>query len=376
MVSRALQGWHADPFGLHEMRYFSVGRPTKLVRDGRLESYDEPPADEPPLDGAAPPVERTPASAAAATAGPVAAADGDDALRDLVARDAWISARRKRRWREYAAVAAGAVVAVLVFVALVGGSGRRGIAPAAFVTAAAQRTLDQTSAAVTVSGTAHLAGQTLAMGGSGQVNFATNVMSLNLGASIAGGSMTETELLTGGNVYLQLTADGHNLAAAIGGRHWVEIPFSQSGSQAVTDDSPAASLSLLKQQSASVTSLGAKDINGQTCSGYAVTPSKQAMLAGAQAEWAKMGLSQDQTSAALQALQGTTPPTITAWFDSQRQLACQVTVDMQVGAPSSAGTDDVQMVMTFTRYGVPVQVTAPAAADTVSLQQFAQAASR
>jgi hypothetical protein len=372
VASGALQGWHADPFGLHEMRYFSVGRPTKLVRDGRLESYDEP-----PVDGAATPVDGALAAAPVATAaGPVAAAaDGDDALRDLVASDGWISARRKRRRREYAAVAAGAVVAVLVFVALAGGSGNRGIAPAAFVTAAAQRTLDQTSADVTVSGTAHLAGQTLAMGGSGEVNFSTDVMSLNLGASIAGGSMTESELLTGGNLYLQVTADGRNLATAIGGRHWIEIPFSQSGTQSVTDGSPASSLSLLKQQGASVTSLGTKNINGQTCSGYAVTPSKQAMLAGAQAEWANMGLSQAQTSATLQALQGETPPTITAWFDSQRQLACQVTVDMQVGAPSSAGTDDVQMVMTFTHYGVPVQVTAPAAADTVSLQQLVQAAS-
>ena len=41
-----LQGSHADPFGLHEIRYFSAGRPTKLVRDGRVEAYDEPPAEE------------------------------------------------------------------------------------------------------------------------------------------------------------------------------------------------------------------------------------------------------------------------------------------------------------------------------------------
>jgi hypothetical protein len=36
-------GWQSDPFGLHEQRYFSLGRPTKLVRDGTVESYDEPP---------------------------------------------------------------------------------------------------------------------------------------------------------------------------------------------------------------------------------------------------------------------------------------------------------------------------------------------
>jgi hypothetical protein len=44
------QGWYRDPYGLHEDRYFSQGRPTKLVRDGERESYDEPP--DRPLPGA------------------------------------------------------------------------------------------------------------------------------------------------------------------------------------------------------------------------------------------------------------------------------------------------------------------------------------
>jgi hypothetical protein len=87
-----------------------------------------------------------------------------------------------------------------------------------------------------------------------------------------------------------------------------------------------------------------------------------------------MGFTPAQASAALQAVQGMTPPTITAWFDSQRQLACQVTVDMQLGSATSARTDSMEMVMTFTHYGVPVRVTAPAAGDTVSLQQLLQAA--
>ena len=44
---RALQGWCSDPWGLHEARYFSAGRPTKLVRDGRTEAYEDPPATPP-----------------------------------------------------------------------------------------------------------------------------------------------------------------------------------------------------------------------------------------------------------------------------------------------------------------------------------------
>jgi len=40
-----VQGWYEDPFGLHEERYISAGRATKLVRDGDVESYDEPPSE-------------------------------------------------------------------------------------------------------------------------------------------------------------------------------------------------------------------------------------------------------------------------------------------------------------------------------------------
>jgi hypothetical protein len=37
------EGWFTDPFGLHEARWMSDGKPTKLVRDGDEESYEDPP---------------------------------------------------------------------------------------------------------------------------------------------------------------------------------------------------------------------------------------------------------------------------------------------------------------------------------------------
>ncbi len=53
------EGWYRDPYELHVDRWFSVGRPTALVRDDGVESHDEPPAGEIPgplveADGAAP----------------------------------------------------------------------------------------------------------------------------------------------------------------------------------------------------------------------------------------------------------------------------------------------------------------------------------
>ncbi len=37
------EGWYTDPYEIHEARWFSAGKPTKLVRDGEDESYDAPP---------------------------------------------------------------------------------------------------------------------------------------------------------------------------------------------------------------------------------------------------------------------------------------------------------------------------------------------
>jgi hypothetical protein len=41
------EGWYTDPYGRHEARWMSAGMATKLVRDGDVEAYDNPP-DEPP----------------------------------------------------------------------------------------------------------------------------------------------------------------------------------------------------------------------------------------------------------------------------------------------------------------------------------------
>ncbi len=40
--AHGLQGWNRDPFGRFEHRYFSEGRPTRLVRTAGVESRDDP----------------------------------------------------------------------------------------------------------------------------------------------------------------------------------------------------------------------------------------------------------------------------------------------------------------------------------------------
>lgn len=47
MGTNRAEGWYRDPFAIHEDRWMSQGQPTKLVRDGGTESYDDPPTDLP-----------------------------------------------------------------------------------------------------------------------------------------------------------------------------------------------------------------------------------------------------------------------------------------------------------------------------------------
>lgn len=43
MKQEKREGWYTDPYTRHEARWMSDDKPTKLVRDGLIESYDNPP---------------------------------------------------------------------------------------------------------------------------------------------------------------------------------------------------------------------------------------------------------------------------------------------------------------------------------------------
>jgi hypothetical protein len=47
MSKQPEEGWYTDPYERHEARWLSDGEPTKLVRDGAIESYEDPPAGPP-----------------------------------------------------------------------------------------------------------------------------------------------------------------------------------------------------------------------------------------------------------------------------------------------------------------------------------------
>jgi hypothetical protein len=277
-------------------------------------------------------------------------------------------------------VALVAVAAVVTFVAVEGGFSAKRRPPssgaaspaanlAAFVKKSAEQTLAQRTADFTVTGTGLVDGTSVALRGTGQIDLAANTEAVTISTSVSGTSVAESEIMTDRALYLQVALDGQSIAQYLGGRHWVGISLPASDAPDRTQDSPAWSMNVLKQQGARVVSLGAQSVGGLTCDEYAVTPSQQAMVAAAQHEWARLGLSSSEMAAARQMLENTTPPTIKVWVNPTRQLVCQVdaylqfSTDPRGGAPS---TNSFQMLMTFTHYGVPVHIAVPAPSDTLS----------
>jgi hypothetical protein len=379
MASGELQGWFNDPFGLHEKRYFSGGRPTKLVRNGKVDAYDEPPSMTFDLAAALGPEEMAAREEAAAgrdpgtrPAGRTTTASGGSGGRDAPRRPAPV---RSAPWRSHtrviAAVATAAAVAI-VAVVVIGGPGKGSKSPAAagqpalslaaFVTQSAQHTLAERTAEISVSGSVQVSGtgqaaQSIPITGSGLLDFGAPAMTLNVVINGAGHSVLEQEILARGGLYLGMVVDGQNLAEVTGGRHWIQVPVQQSGATYVGGSDPLVSLTVLEQHGTTVQALGTKTVAGQSCSGYAVTPSKQAMAAAAAQEDAQLGISP--------APAGLAPAAIGVWFNAQH-LLCQLTASDTASGASVSDT----MVLSFSDWGSPVHITAPAASDTISYQDF------
>jgi hypothetical protein len=433
MDNRGLQGWTADPFRLHEERYFSAGRPTKLVRDKGVDSYDEPPSDT-FIPSAAPPTPDRPTAPpgyyASATPPPPGvtppdprfapdpsyapdpgydwgpsyapdpryapgpgyapnprfapgpgfspkldfAPDPGFALDPRMAPDPHFAPKPSRARLAGLFTAATAIVAtaVIAMVILVNDSkspaaSGQGLSSSAFVTRSAQRSLAERTADMTLSGTIGVAGKSFTVYATGQTNLDTNAMAFDLRFSLPGGALDEKEILVNGSLFAALSVNGKSLTQATG-RTWIQMPFQQSASANLAGANPASSLSLLERQGITVQTLGTRMVGGVSCTGYAVTPSTQTMIAAVK-EQASLGVSAATTNQELQAIRGMSPPTITLWIDRQN-LVREMSMNLQMNVLGTSAS--ANLVVDFSNYGVPVQITAPPPADTISYTSFIQ----
>jgi hypothetical protein len=343
---KVLQGWHPDPFGVHEDRYFSAaGEPTKLVRDRGLESYDEPPpgADE--------------VAAAMARLSAVPNPPSAYAPRDAYGPDPGRYPRRRASGVVGLAasgiiLAAAAVAAVLVAETILhpakhaSGSGS---GDAALVTQAATRTLRQRTADLVLSVSAAAGSGNTTMHGAGAVDLSGKAGTLNLTARTPVGVMAFREIWLNGRLYIAGTIGGRAIAPK--GKAWVSAPMSDQGSGTtdLTGGNLTASLVSLENRGNTVRALGTRVVGGIRCTGYTVTsPDGKA--------------------------------TTTVWINPQdlvREISGDATLAdaaLSGGASASTAPTDatsappvsVDVTMDFTYSPVPLRVTAPPAASTVS----------
>jgi hypothetical protein len=341
MDSGKPQGWHADPFGLHEARYFSAGHPTKLVRDGGTECYDEPPQSARRTDA--------PAWQAGASAGlSETASDLEDMLAEPAEAewDVDYAPPPKRPWAAFvgAAVIIGGTIAGLISLTHEGSAAASGNAagtPAAFVAGAARQTVAQKTVAVTMTGTVQSSGSTTAqLDGNGTVDFSTHSTAVSFTYSSSGHSFAERMIMTGGNDYLALSIDGRGLTSD--GRHWARWASTESLPASIKDLDMSSALSALEQPGASVAALGTRTIGGRNCYGYAVSSAGQA---------------------------GDPQLATMVWAGSD-QLLCQLSIVVQQSSPAGSLAAGGQLVIDFTHCGAPVRITAPAQSDTESGPQW------
>ena len=240
------------------------------------------------------------------------------------------------------------------------------VSPAAFVTQSAYHTLAQSTAEMTLSGTFQDAGQSVPLNGTGEIDFGTGATQLSMDVSISGHALAVQEIVVGGNLYLTISVAGVSLSQVAGGREWIELPVGQSTSSAVSSTDPTSPLAVLEQPGMTVQELGSATIDGVVCSGYAVTPTRQAVLAGASEEAARLGFSPAMTSQLSSMVASEPLPTYRVWFDAQgllRQMDMSLQTTALVVMSASVTVD-------FSHYGSPVQITAPAPSDVISVSSL------
>ena len=243
-----------------------------------------------------------------------------------------------------------------------------GMAPADFVVSSTQNTLAQHTADVVFSGSVSVAGKTIPLTGTGQADFTTNDFTGIVSESSPTASIVERELLINGHFYMGVTADGHDISEITGGAEWIDIPIADQGgstSPGFASVDPLTQIQMLEKKGATVVPLGTSVIDGDTVSGFSVTPSHAEVLQNIQKEFATGQFSAEQQQQILNASKALGSISSDVWFDSSGILRREA---VNIGGGTSGATGKVDM--TFQNYGTPVNIEPPAPGNTITFSQF------
>ncbi len=280
-----------------------------------------------------------------------------------------VNARRKKRQR-LTAVGAVAVVLIVSLVA-VGISGPGTSDAAAQVELGARTTLAAHSAAIVISGSVSVDGQSIPITGSGYTDPSTGIVDANFQFSSDGTTINESELSDGSGLYMQIMSNGQNeISHLLPGKTWVELPLNTSSGVGAGTTNVLTQLQILTQQGNTVTSLGTSTVDGVSATGYQVTLSTKAMAAAAKRVEKATGFNSQQVKSAIAEF-SKNPPVLKLWLDANHLL---VREEVSLSATLSGSSASVDVAMDFTKYGQPITVTIPSASDVGSYSAFIAAA--
>ena len=277
--------------------------------------------------------------------------------------------RRPVVWAAASLIAVGAAAAGFV-VATSGGTPAPGdgMAPADFVVSSTQNTLAQHTADVVFSGSVSDAGQTIPISGTGQADFSNDGFTATVTEDSTKGTIVERELLADGHFFVGVTADGQDLSAVTGGAQWVDVPVPSLGtstSPGLGSVDPLSQIQTLETKGATVVPLGTSVIDGDTVSGFSVTPSAAEVQQNMQQEFATGQFSASQEQLLQNEAKSLGSFTVDVWFDASGPLRREAAT---ISGGTSGATGKVDM--TFQNFGTSVSIEPPAPGSTISFSQF------
>jgi hypothetical protein len=343
-----------------------------LVRDGGVESYDEPP-------GAPPREIRQPSALLGtqppATTGPYGDPDAHAAIpaepqgnatppAPAPAPDDQKRTRRRRRLFGGLGILGTVAIVVAVVVSTVGSGSNAG--GDAAVISAVNSSLANKTAQLTESVSISADGQTIAATGSGSVDFTTNEVQVALHVNIKGAEQDETAIYDAGVVYEQLP----QVAQLIPGKSWVSLDLSALNAQSSSTTGPSslgsnpiAELRLLALQGNTVSALGSSSVNGVPVQGYSVTVDPSTINSEIKSadlpDWMKQALSHVSATSAVYKV----------YVDNAGQLSRDST---SITETVSGTTVTVNQTADFSDYGAAVSISIPPASQVVPLTEFLQ----
>jgi hypothetical protein len=279
----------------------------------------------------------------------------------------------RKKKRRMLTIASALALVLVVSLIVIGVSGPGANDAAAQVELGARTTLAAHSAALNISGSLTVNGQSMPVTGSGYADLSTGLVDATLSFSANGTSLSETELADGTNLYMQIVGNGKNeVSQLLPGKTWVELPVRSASSSGVGTGATniMSQLQVLTQQGNTVTSLGASTINDVAVTGYQVTFSPTAIAAAMKRVERQSGASSQMVKTIMQVFEKD-PPVVKLWLDANHLLRRE---EASISISAAGSSASVDVTMDFTNYGTPISVTIPPASQVGSYKDFMNAA--